>query len=122
MPRKPPTEQQIQHAILDYLNACPGVFAWKSHNGAVWDPRGGFFRRNNSKYMPNGIPDILGVIAGGRMLAIEVKRPTNYNITDEQRAMIDNLTRMGALAFIAHSVEEVASKLVLKNPNESLEV
>jgi hypothetical protein len=43
----------------------------------------------------------------GRFLAIEVKRPGGKP-TPEQQQFMDMINQAGGLAFVAHSIEEVA--------------
>jgi hypothetical protein len=60
---KPPTEAEIQHTILAYLNAL----GW-----AVKVPAGGARRGDHYiRLAPRGTPDILGVVQG-RMVGVEV--------------------------------------------------
>jgi hypothetical protein len=53
-----------------------------------------------------GMPDILGQLKDGRLLAVEVKRPSG-NVSAEQRDFIDRARKDGALAFVARSVDDV---------------
>lgn len=53
-----------------------------------------------------GMPDVLGQLPDGRLLAIEVKRPSG-KVTDEQAAFLEKAGRSGALAFVARSVSDV---------------
>lgn len=53
-----------------------------------------------------GCPDILGQMPGGRLLAIEVKRPSG-KVTGDQAAFLDRAGHYGALAFVARSVSDV---------------
>ena len=53
-----------------------------------------------------GMPDVLGQLPGGRLLAIEVKRPSG-RVTEDQAAFIEKARGSGALAFVARSVSDV---------------
>ena len=54
-----------------------------------------------------GRVDLDGFSVTGKVIAIEVKRPsTRNNLTDEQRAYLDQVKRAGGLAGVAASVEE----------------
>lgn len=53
-----------------------------------------------------GCPDIIGQMPGGRLLAIEVKRPSGV-VTDDQAAFLEMASHGGALAFVARSVSDV---------------
>lgn len=48
---------------------------------------------------PKGQPDILGVMEGGRMLAIEVKAPGD-KISPEQEAFLSSLKRRGVETYV----------------------
>ena len=57
-----------------------------------------------------GEPDIQGMLLGGRAFAIEVKRP-GEDLQPHQLAVIQRLNAAGALAGVAHSVEEALALL-----------
>lgn len=57
-----------------------------------------------------GVPDIVGVLPGGRALFIEVKTKTG-RLSQEQQNFLENATEQGALAFMARSMEEADQKL-----------
>lgn len=99
-----PLEKQIENGILTYLWAR-GIFAWKAEKATG---RGG--RKHSSKFHMNGIPDILGVLPGGRLLAIEVKTKTG-RVSDSQREFIEIIQSKGALAFVARTIGEVETVL-----------
>lgn len=96
-----PTEQQIQKAILDYLNAV----GWAVKVTAGGARRGEAFIR----LAPVGTPDLIGVVSG-RMVAVECKRPGG-KLRPGQGETIDRINRRGGLAFVATSVEDVVRAL-----------
>lgn len=101
------SEKDIKASILSYLKAC-GIEAWNNHRGAGKMTNGGFVRWGGRK----GSSDILGVMRGGRFLAIETKRKGgSYGTTADQDAFISMINDMGGVAFVARSVNEVAEKL-----------
>lgn len=53
-----------------------------------------------------GCPDILGQLNDGRVLAIEVKRPSG-KLRPEQDAFLSKAAGAGACAFVARSVDDV---------------
>lgn len=53
-----------------------------------------------------GCPDILGQLPDGRLLAIEVKRPSG-RVRPEQQAFLDRATLGGAVAQVVRSVDDV---------------
>ncbi len=102
------SEAQIQHEILVFLNKLPNCFAWRNNNGATYDPTSKTFRSLGA-FSHRGVPDILGLHVG-KLLAIEVKSETG-KVSKEQQVFIDKLNRMGAISFVARSVDEVREAL-----------
>ena len=99
-----PKESEIKKAILQYL-ALRGVFAFTVHTTGV--PRGnGVMWKNYSA----GVSDILGVMKGGRFIAIEVKTPKG-KASDKQKQFLLNVIDKGGLGFFASSVDCVKSIL-----------
>jgi hypothetical protein len=87
-----------------------GVFCWKQ-------PNSGIQRADGRGWIPSqtpGIADIIGVLPGGRFLAIEVKRPGG-ELSPTQKLFLENVNRSGGLAFMASSLEEVIKTLNGKN-------
>lgn len=101
-------EQDVQRAILDFLDA-KGVTHWRCNLGGV--RRSGIGMTKNPM---KGFPDIAGVMPGGdgRLFGIEVKRPRDSaRLSPEQIAWRDKLTKSGAVHVIATSVEDVKRAL-----------
>lgn len=104
--KKPePLEKEIQATILQYLQARK-IFCWKEHSGGVPMDGGKFF-------MPIGLKgkaDILGILPGGRFLAIEVKRRSGV-LSQDQKYFLDRVSQEGGVAFVAYSLDDVIEKL-----------
>jgi hypothetical protein len=100
-------ERDIQKVILDWL-ACEKIFAWRANTGAVAGEYKG--KSRFMRFGPKGQSDILGVLPGGRFLAIEVKRE-GQQATEEQRRFIERVNAVGGVAFVAHSLEECRMKM-----------
>jgi hypothetical protein len=105
-------ESDVQRAILDYLK-LRGIFAYRMKNEGTFDPTCHVWRKGTGT---PGLPDIGGVLPGGRALFIEVKRPGQRRkdgkfksgvITDYQKMFIAKAKMAGAVAFVADSVEAV---------------
>jgi len=58
-----------------------------------------------------GFPDIHGLLEGGRALYIEVKRDAKSPVSPDQLSFLDTAMAAGALALVAHSVEQVRAAL-----------
>lgn len=123
-------ESEIQESILHFLNFQK---VYCRENKSVWfyDTKNWFFRKNKSPYYKNGVSDILWIL-DGRFLAIEVKTPSEYKMSQksifelqkrmkklkpstqkkykhfiEQQEFIQNINNKGGIWFFADSVERV---------------
>lgn len=99
-------EKDIQKKILIWLG-LKGIFAWTNKTQGTFDPVRRVFRTSNQL---KGVPDILGVLPDGRFLGIEVKRKGGI-VSPEQSAFIGKASRLGALCFVAYSVDDVIQNL-----------
>jgi len=99
------SERYIEAQILNYLRGQK-IYCWKNTSAGYFDAKIGRFRKQSSPYAIKGTSDILGIIAVGRCLAIEVK--SKYGkVSPEQLAFIKKINENGGLAFVARSLEEV---------------
>jgi predicted RecB family endonuclease len=83
------------------------VFCWKNTTA-------GIYVKARNTYIPShapGVSDILGVLKGGRFLAIEVKAAKG-RVSPHQQLFLDSINGAGGLAFVARSVEEVKAQLI----------
>lgn len=97
-------ESKIQKQIIEYLQGC-GYFVWQHKRIGTFDARLGKFRKK-AKFEINGVSDILGVLPGGKFLAIEVKAKKG-SVSDSQKKFIKKVNDEGGMAFVARSVEDV---------------
>jgi hypothetical protein len=109
--RTEPLEADIQKTILDGLALHPAVARIERINviaGRLYVKGGkpSRFIRSCKK----GRVDLDGFSASGKVIAIEVKRPsTRNNLSDEQRDYLDQVKRAGGLAGVATCYEEAAA-------------
>ncbi len=99
------TESEVLRACLDYLS-YRGIFHWRANAAAV-PLKGGGFRRFVGL---RGVSDILGVLPGGRMLAVECKRP-GCKPSSDQDQFLDNVTKLGGVGIWVSSVSELEADL-----------
>ena len=99
-PRPPRRERDLQTAILTYLRA-QRIPCWKIGSGAF--RVGGRYVRMGQR----GMSDILGILPGGRFLAVEVKLP-GRPVSPEQRAFLELVRAAGGVGLVAYRVEDVA--------------
>lgn len=106
--RVEPLEKDIQKVILHALRLHPVVARIERTNTGA-----GCFQGKDGKkgrfvrFGFAGQPDPTGLATDGRVIAIEIKRPsTRNNVTPEQRAYLDQVSAAGGYAGVATSVEE----------------
>jgi hypothetical protein len=104
MRRKASTgESAVVRACLDYLAAI-GVFAWRVNNV-------GIFRDNAFVFHGTpGVPDIIGILPGGRWLGIECKsgkgKQSPAQVDFQKRA-----TKAGGVYLLTRSAAELAEQI-----------
>lgn len=100
------TESLIQKEIMQALRRHPKV-AWyarfNSSNISITDETGQarYMRANTQK----GMSDLMGMLHGGRLFAIEVKSPTG-TLYDHQAAFLETIRNGGGIAGVARSVSD----------------
>lgn len=108
--RPEPREADVLASVLEYL-------AYAERQGRViWHARtntgaGRLQRRDGTagqwlRFGWPGCPDILGQLPGGRLLALEVKRPSG-RVRPEQAAFLAKARDGGAVAAVVRSVDDV---------------
>lgn len=102
------SEKMIQDQILSFLKSKQ-IFAWQNKSTGTYDPTKKMFRRPGL-WFKKGTSDILGILPGGLLLAIEVKTKKGRP-TPEQTLFIEDITQRGGIAFIARSIEDVEKHL-----------
>jgi hypothetical protein len=93
-------ESDLLQRVLLALGSRPDCRLWRNNTGKLPDPRFGRWVSFGLK----GSADILGILRGGRFLAIETKTATG--LRPEQRAFRDMVTAMGGLYVVARSVDD----------------
>src|SRR5262245_43864337 len=100
---KAPRESGLTRAVLQYLT-LRGIVCWRNNTGALK------VQNRFARFGAPGAADVLGLLPGGRLLAVEVKRPGGKT-TGLQRAWLDMVGRAGALALVVISVDDLARQL-----------
>ncbi len=88
-----PNEKEVTIQIKNYLK-LRRIFFFKHWGGPM-----------GSK----GIPDIIGVLPGGRGLFIEIKKPGG-KLTPDQERFLENATEAGALSFVATDLKDLVER------------
>lgn len=102
------TESQMVNVIIEDL-LWRKVIVYRTNNTPTYDATKQIFRRM-PKFSLKGVPDITGVLPGGRALYIEVKKPKGV-VSTHQKEFIRRATEAGALAFVARSPQDVHTEL-----------
>ena len=102
-------EKPIEKSILQYLNAQPDTFAFKVNTVGVFDPVKKVYRKPKSKYLINGVSDILCQTSLG-LIFFEVKSPTGKQ-TDSQKAFEHNIKRCNGFYYVVRSIEDAKKAL-----------
>ena len=102
------TETQIVAACLRLLQLS-GIFAWRNNTGAARViGKGGKTRPMRFGYV--GSADILGVLPGGRFLAVECKKGKGKQ-TEAQADFERRITEAGGVYWLVRSMDETEAKL-----------
>lgn len=102
-------EKEIENNILEYLSYLPNCKYWKNQSAGVYDSARGAYRKSFNKFHINGVADILGIMKG-KFICIEVKGPKG-RLSPSQKTFLKEVSDLGAIAFVARSVDEVKDKL-----------
>lgn len=100
------TETALVRACLQYLS-LRGILAWRNNTTGVYDPVRKRFRTFTGM---KGVADVLGVLPGGRLLAVEAKQPRG-RLSEEQKVFLDGVNRAGGLAVVVRDVRQLAEAL-----------
>lgn len=95
-------ENALQRQILNALHALPDAEFLRVNSGKV-KVRGGWMQ-----LAPNGTSDILGIVRGGRFVALEVKLPGEKPNPD-QVAFGARVAKLGGYFAVVTSVEDAVS-------------
>lgn len=115
-------ESILQRDIVKALIVSQIGYFFRIRNGATFDPRAGVHRANTAE---KGIPDIIGLTAQGRFVAIEVKYLEKVEdrkkitfvvkLRDEQKSFLERVESLSGVAGVAYTVQD-AIDIVQDNP------
>jgi len=93
-------EGAVVQACLEYLRLY-GAFVWRNNTGALKDKsdRPVFFGKPGSA-------DIIGLLPGGRFIAVECKAEKG-RLSEKQKKFLEDVEQLGGLAVVARSVDDV---------------
>jgi hypothetical protein len=98
-------------AVLKYLRLRTDV-AWveRLNSGAGQLQFAGGGASQWMRFAWRGAPDLIGQLTDGRILCVEVKRPSG-KLRPDQHAFLDTVRKQGGVAFVARSVDDVKEHL-----------
>ena len=96
-------EAKVVHSCLDLLHALH-IFAWRNNTGAV------AVGKRYIRYGLKGSSDILGIMPGGRFLAVECKSDVGVQ-SDSQKHFQQRVEASGGLYFLVSSATQLSEKL-----------
>lgn len=107
-----PPEATVLNAVLRYLRLRKDRVAWvqRLNSGAG---QLAFTDGTKSQWMRfswRGAPDLIGQLTDGRILCIEVKRPSG-KLRPDQEAFLNVVRCQGGVAFVARSTDDVKEQL-----------
>jgi hypothetical protein len=105
-------EGAVVKVCLEYL-ALRGIYAYRQNTGAAeYQNKTG--KKRFVRYGKPGASDIVGLLPGGRFIAVECKAPRG-RLSELQAAFLQDIERMGGLAVVARSVEDLEKSLMELN-------
>ena len=106
--RPDPKEAAILASALQALTFYPSVAWFSRMNSGAYSVGEGKGRRF-VRFGFEGCPDILGMLKGGTLLAIECKTETG-KLTDHQARFLEMVKANGGVGFVCRSIDDWAAK------------
>lgn len=101
-------EAQLRNAMMDWLR-LNRLKCWIHDSMGVWSRERNCYLRRKGRHSVRGLPDIHGVLPGGRFFAIEVKTQTG-RVSPEQKQQLAEIAEAGGLAFVARSLKDLEDR------------
>lgn len=102
-------EADIVRDCLEMLRSR-GIYAWRQNGGGKTEKDAGGRKHFVRFAAVPGISDIIGLLPGGRLLAIECKRP-GETPTEHQHAFLSAIRRRGGLALLITDARDLSDFL-----------
>ena len=93
-------ENRVKAEVMKYLK-LRHIYCWSNPSGAVQVRPGKFM-----SFGLKGSSDILGLLPGGRFLAVECKAE-HGRLSTEQRQFLADIKTLGGLAVVAKSYRDI---------------
>jgi hypothetical protein len=111
----PGQENELIKGALDFLTRN-GIMAWRNNNTGGFKTEWGYIRgpwtycEETGNVRLKGICDILGTLSDGKILAAEAK-VGGRKPTPEQEEFIKSVLKLGGVAFVFWSIEDMIREL-----------
>lgn len=100
-------EEQLENAVLDFLNRKQDTFAWKIEVTGIYSVTKKTFMKR-SRYAIKGLPDVFG-FRNKTFFMLELK--TGTSVSKEQRAFIMKARKHNQWIDVCKNIEQVAHLL-----------
>jgi hypothetical protein len=111
-PVKMRNETDLLSACLKTLEAN-GVMCWRQNSGAArYESEAGDSYYVSMTGKMRGVSDIIGLLPGGRFLAVECKW-MDGRIKKHQQEFLDAVNRSGGLGVVVRSIAELREKVLI---------
>src|SRR5512139_2375512 len=106
-----PAERVVLNAVLKRLRLHPKV-AWveRLNSGAGQLSFADGSKSQWLRFSWRGAPDLIGQLVDGRILCVEVKRPSG-RLRPDQEMFLQTVRNQGGCAFVARSIDDVEAYL-----------
>lgn len=98
-------ERDTVRACLQYL-ALKNIVTWRSNNTGIYNAQRGCHIFHGTK----GVPDIIGVLPGGRFLGVECKSAKGRQ-SPAQKEMQQRIESAGGLYVLARGIDDLEAAL-----------
>jgi hypothetical protein len=105
MSKKDTPEGKVKADCLEYLRLI-GAFVWNNPTGAYQARPGEWVH-----FGKTGSADIIGLLPGGRFIAVECKADTG-RVSGKQQEFLEQVRGMGGIAIVARSYSDIADALL----------
>ena len=108
-------EGGIKQACLQWL-LVRGIYAWNNSTGAMEIRPGQYM-----KFGKKGSSDIIGILPGGRFLAVECKS-RGGRLSERQKEFLKAVNDCGGLGIVAYGIDDIETAFleagILKKPRK----
>ncbi len=108
----PTPEGRVLNAVCNYLALLEHqghLMFWRQNNGATYDAKRGMYRKPGIGQR-NGVPDVMVIMSGGKLLGVECKAGDGKQST-AQVAFQRSMEQFGASYAVVYNLDDLKSAL-----------